>query len=176
VNEDDIVEATKSRWVYLDTYVPVTTLNANPGYSVNPYYIQNTSSLTFGRSESGSGIAYTRYRIDDGEWQTYSSAFNLAGYSEGSYTIYYYSVDNIGHRESNKSRTLIVDDSDPYTTISRSGYYSGEYVSGDTTFTLTRTDNSSGVWYTRYRIDGGSWYNYYNPFSLSGYGSPAVSR
>ena len=121
VNVDNISETTKSTSVYLDTYVPVTSLRASPGYSVNPYYVKSTSSLTFIRAEVGSGINYTKYRIDDGAWQTYDGAFNLSGYSEDSYTMWFYSVDKLGNRETNRSRTVIVDDTAPTTTLVKRG-------------------------------------------------------
>jgi len=43
------------------------------------------------------------------------------------------------------------------------------YVSGNTTFTLSVTDEASGVKETRYRVDGGNWNTYIGVFTIAAY-------
>jgi hypothetical protein len=93
---------------------------------------------------------------------SYSAPFSLASLSEDAHTIYYYSKDNAGNEETQKSKTVILDNSPPETTllIGTPKYVKGvdTYVTSATTFTLTATDDSgSGVAHTYYRINVGTW-------------------
>jgi hypothetical protein len=67
--------------------------------------------------------------------------------------------------------TAVADDTPPSTMLSvgSPSYRSGEtvYVSGSTFFTISATDDASGVRETRYRVDGGSWETYSEGFTLS---------
>jgi len=67
--------------------------------------------------------------------------------------------------------TVIADTAPPTTTISLgSPSYTRDtasYVSPSTAFTLSASDDASGVKETRYRVDGGSWTTYTSAFNLS---------
>jgi hypothetical protein len=69
--------------------------------------------------------------------------------------------------------TVIPDTAPPVTTITLGSpkYQSGTtiYVSNATAFTLSATDDLSGVRETKYRIDGGPWNSYGGPFTLVGF-------
>lgn len=152
-----------------DKEPPVTTISiGTPQYqNGDNLYINSSTSITLSATDYGivpSGVNHTEYRIDGGQWQTYSSAFTLN--SEGTHTIYYRSIDNVGNTETDKSVTITLDKTPPQTTVSTSDPLS--IVSPKTKFTLSSTDNLSGVQETSYSIDGGSWKTYMANFSLSG--------
>jgi len=48
-------------------------------------------------SDSGSGIDDTFYRIDNGSWELYDYPFVVSG--PGNHTVEYYSIDNVGNKE-----------------------------------------------------------------------------
>jgi hypothetical protein len=59
--------------------------------------------FTLTAADSGCGVNVTMYRIDGGGWTVYTGGFTLA---EGEHTIYYYSIDNLGNVE--QERSLVV--------------------------------------------------------------------
>jgi hypothetical protein len=83
-------EQTQSISVYVDDTPPVSDLTY-PGEFVRP-----STDLELSASDDGSGVAKRWYRIDGGDWIQYSIPFSL---NEGSYTLEFYSVDNLGNAE-----------------------------------------------------------------------------
>jgi len=63
------------------------------------------SSVTIQTSDAISGVNCTKYRVDNGTWQTYDGPFNVSG--EGNHTVAYRSIDNAGNEE--KIKTIYVD-------------------------------------------------------------------
>lgn len=156
--------------VWVDDSRPVTNLYiGTPRYPLSPYEGCNvTSSTQFTLSGSdkpdihNSGIDYTWYLID-GEYHL-GFTFDLTGYSEGSHTIAWGSMDNLGSNETSNSITVWVDDSPPVTdlTIETPRHplspYDGCNVTSSTQFTLSRADeptlHNAGIDLTWYTIDG----------------------
>lgn len=93
-------EQTQSISVYVDDTPPVTEL-VYPGEQVRP-----STDLELSATDDGSGVASRFYRIDDGDWILYSIPFFL---DEGSYTLEYYSVDNLGNAEHPQQMQLEVE-------------------------------------------------------------------
>jgi hypothetical protein len=161
---------------YPDSTAPDTDpVIGTPQYSSGgDLYIGPTTSIGFVAEDLGcptSGVEFTKYRIDGGSWITYTASFTLAAYSDGSHTVDYYSQDNNENEETPESLTVILDSTPPTTTLSigTPKYVDGgdTYVTSATTFTLTATDAVSGVDYTEYKIDDGSWTTYTAPFTIS---------
>jgi uncharacterized repeat protein (TIGR01451 family) len=67
-------------------------------------------SLTAEDNPGGSGVASTFYRIHnstyDSGWLTCTTQFDLTGYSNGNYTITYYSIDNAENAETPHETTV----------------------------------------------------------------------
>ena len=78
-NEGDEYELTFS----IDTTAPETTASVSDG------------TVTLAASDATSGVNYTMYRVDDGEWTLYTGAFEVTG--SGNHTVEFYSVDNAGN-------------------------------------------------------------------------------
>jgi len=107
----------------------------------------------------------------------------------GSFSIDYYDIRGgtwaltasaTGLNPGTSVATVIPDTMPPVTaiTVGPPKYPSGAalYVFGNTTFTLSATDEASGVKETMYRVDSGNWNAYVGPFTLSAYpdGSHAI--
>jgi hypothetical protein len=115
-----------------------------------------------------SGVNYTMYKINDGDWTIYGDPFIID--EDGTYTISYYSVDNAGNVETIRDATLTIekDWTPPVTTHTFSGV-TGEnnwYIS-DVIVTLTATDNAAGVDFTMYNLDDSDWTKYTNPIHVT---------
>ena len=161
---------------YPDSTAPDTIPTVGlPWYSLSgDLYISPTTAISLTVEELGcptSGVEFTKYRIDGGSWTTYTAPFTLAGYSDGSYTIEYFSQDNNGNEEVHGFLPIILDGTPPTTTLSigtpKYEFGGNTYVTSATEFTLSATDTGSGVDYTEYKIDDGSWTTYTAPFTIS---------
>jgi hypothetical protein len=63
-----------------------------------------TSTLT--ATDPGSGVNYTMYKVDSGTWTTYTAPFIIKG--NGLHTIHFYSIDNAGNIETEKTTTFTI--------------------------------------------------------------------
>ena len=97
--------------VTLDLAPPTTTDNA-PGGSQSSAV---TVTLSPGDG-AGSGVASTTYRVDGGGWHTGTSVLVAAPSdhsNDGSHTIDYYSVDNVGNTEATRHAAVTIDTQPP---------------------------------------------------------------
>ena len=129
--------------IKIDKTVPTTTIS--PASSAT--WRTTATSVTLTGSDTYSGVASTKYRIDGGTLTTYAGAFAL---TDGAHTVTYYSTDNAGNVETTNSATIKVDTVLPTSSASP--------VTGTTprTVTLTGTDATSGVASIVYKIDSGT--------------------
>jgi len=91
---------------------PVTTISFDPPTpdGDNNWYISNVTASLNATDEDG--VYATYYRINDGDWNTYSSPFIIS--EEGdNILIEFYSVDNLDNVEEVKSETLDIDKTPP---------------------------------------------------------------
>jgi len=96
----------------LDYDPPVTTISFDPPEpnGCNGWYISNVTATLNVTDEDGINATY--YKIDGGEWNTYTSPFIIS--EEGkNILIEFYSVDNLGNEETHKSVTLDIDKTPP---------------------------------------------------------------
>jgi len=102
-----------------DIIPPVTTCTLD-GELVGGVYVSDVT-VTLTATDDMSGINYTMYKINDGIWQEYLSPFVVS--ENGTYTIYFYSVDNAENVEPEKNIIFIIDLSD---VILRATFISGQ--------------------------------------------------
>jgi hypothetical protein len=142
-------------YYYLDNTPPVTTLQvgAPSHYWAGDIFVTSSTDLTLSAVDTGSGVNYSKYKIDGGAWLTYIGAFYLTGLSDGPHTVEYYSVDNLGNEEAYKSQELIVDNTPPEVNIVQPE--DGDYVYGYILIEIEATDEGSGVHHVEYSLDNG---------------------
>jgi hypothetical protein len=151
-----------------DFVKPTTAISiGTPKHMVGPNtYVTSATLFTLTAEDLAcptSGIDFTKYKIDAGSWITYTGSFSLSSLlGDGLHTIYYYSEDNAGNEELQKSLAVYLDNTKPTTTLSigTPQYTVGldTYVTSATTFALIADDGAgSGVAHTYYKIGGGSW-------------------
>lgn len=158
----------------IDTQSPTTNHSLSGTMGENDWYVSDVE-VTLDVSDDTSGVNETKYRIDDGSWNTYAIPFTVT--TDGEHTIEYYSIGNAGNEESKKSVNFKIDKTAPTTSHSldpsEPNGENGWYTS-NVTVTLTSTDATSGVDYTEYRIDSGSWEKYTNAFTVSEDGNHTI--
>ena len=97
--------------------VPETVATFNPSEpdGTNGWYL-GTVEVTLTASDPD-GINYTKYRVGNTAWQTYTGPFNVSG--EGVNVIEFYSEDNEGNIEDTKSTTVKIDTEAPTVSLLR---------------------------------------------------------
>jgi hypothetical protein len=84
-------------WKYVipEMIPPVTTITLTGDLQDGIYRSDVTVTLT--ATDEGSGVLYTKYKLDAGDWVTYTASFVVS--ENGSHTVAYYSVDKAGNIE-----------------------------------------------------------------------------
>ena len=124
-NAEDIlgnIESVKVSSVALDNTAPETSHRFGaPHYAgVGMDYVSAGTLLSFAALDPVSGgvaagVALTKYRLDEGEWQIYSGSFTVP--AEGLHKLEYYSFDNLMNAEQVRMAELSVDNTPPTTTV-----------------------------------------------------------
>lgn len=147
-----------------------------PKYQSADLWISPSTPLTLSSADTGCGLAYIEYRMDGGPWQTYSVPLTVM--QEGSHTLTYRGVDNLGTIETELTLDFIVDGSPP---SSVAGVGSPNYTAVDlwisplTEIDIQADDAGSGIQEIEFSIDGGGWQVYYSPITVSQEGSHTLS-
>ncbi|MHA1700353.1 MAG: OmpL47-type beta-barrel domain-containing protein, partial [Promethearchaeota archaeon] len=157
--------------LFIDVSPPNTSITWSPVYGSDFVNENTTFTLSASDNSDGSGVAYIQYQHGGtGGWVNYSSPFNVSSAGNGTVTINYRAIDNVGNMETEGTLIFRLDTIAPNTTITWSPEYGLDFVNENTTFTLSASDNTggSGVAYIQYQHGGtGGWVNYSSPFNVS---------
>ena len=93
------VEPPRSATLIVDDTPPTTTMA--PAGDTFPA----TASFGLSATDAASGVNRTEYRIDDGDWTTYTSAFRLP---PGTHRVGFRSADHLGNVEPERTRVLAI--------------------------------------------------------------------
>ncbi|KAA0002389.1 MAG: hypothetical protein FE044_03085 [Thermoplasmata archaeon] len=150
--------------IKIDGTAPTTQCQLS-GYKGNDgWYITNVT-ITLTASDATSGINKTYYKLNNQSWQEYTQSFKIT--EDGVYTLYYYSVDNAGNEEDEKTKTIKVDKAMPTATIikPREGYlyiedreimstvFGNTIIIGKITIVVDASNHESGVNRVEFYID-----------------------
>lgn len=113
------LEAVQAKTVVLDNATPVTQINIGlPKYGSAPAYINTMTPIGLSCADSdGSGLLNAEYRIDDGNWTSYTGSVEFTIGSEGLHTISYRSQDQLGNVEEVKELMVAVDNTAPLSSM-----------------------------------------------------------
>lgn len=100
-----------------DTTPPVTTCTLSGEMEGDIYISDVTVTLT--ATDDGSGVDYTKYRVDDGAWTTYTTPLVVS--TNGAHIMRFYSVDKNGNVETEKNRSFTIQQEVPPVTITIKG-------------------------------------------------------
>jgi hypothetical protein len=93
-------------WQYVipETIPPVTTITLEGDLQDGVYRSDVTVTLT--ATDEGSGVLYTKYRLDAEDWVTYTVPFVVS--ENGTHTVAYYSVDKAGNVEEEQQASFAI--------------------------------------------------------------------
>jgi hypothetical protein len=145
INLADNSASVSTTGINIDQNPPITNCTLAGTMGKNGWYTTPVTVTLNATDGNGSGVNQTWYSLDNATWSQ-GNSFTLS--SDGNYTIYYYSIDNVGHQEMTKAQTLKIDSHAPIiqgytlTQPTAQGWF-------NTTVTVhfNATDNMSGVAY-----------------------------
>ncbi|MBN2457636.1 PGF-pre-PGF domain-containing protein, partial [Candidatus Woesearchaeota archaeon] len=140
------VETVNTLYVVRDSVSPVMT---NSSYTGG--WVAGSVAVTFNRADALSGIDYTSYKLDSGDW-TNGTSVTVTGTKN--HTLLFYSVDNAGNVEATRTQYILIDVSAPVTVIKAKNstgddfalesWYNGSYPL-NISINLTASDLYNGV-------------------------------
>src|SRR6185503_3872495 len=164
-------ESQRSMQIKVDSVAPTSQAQAWSTWQYDVWY-QSPAQVSITATDSASGVATIYYTIDGGPTQTFTTTFNIS--TGGVHTVNYWSVDQAGNTEAQKSLTVRVDSEAPTTQITTGGTGANGWYRGPVQVGLTATDPEVGVNVTMFRVDGGPTMVYSAPFTVSGEGPHTV--
>lgn len=139
-----------------DVAVSVDGVEGEDGWYTSPV------EVTVSATDSGSGVASVEYRIEGvTDWAEYTGPVDIA--SDGDWVFEARAYDNEGNVGEGDSPAR-VDQTAPATSSAADG----------PVVNLTAVDETSGVYATWYRVDGGDWTLYDGPFEVVGEGNHSL--
>src|SRR5271157_1533575 len=150
------VQITQSVTVRLDLIAPTTGIAYTPAYGLN--WVNATTMFTITPTDAGSGVKATYYKLDGGSFYISPGSLSVGNFTDGTHTIYYYSIDNVGNTQAMQSVTIQFDKAAPVTTCTYTPAYALNWVNAATSFTITPSDADSGVKVTYYKEDSSNFY------------------
>ncbi len=137
-----------ARTIYMDNGLPTTNESHNGTMGQNGWYVSEVR-VNFTATDAYSGINATYYSIDGGAWQT---NFTFVLYADGAHVIRYYSVDEAGNKEAEKSVNIWIDRNAPaqLSVIPESNSVNKTSVS----VSISATDAGSGGIMVQVYVDG----------------------
>jgi hypothetical protein len=88
-----------------DTIPPETTCTLE-GTLEGTVYISDVT-VTLSATDAQSGVNYTMYKLDSGEWTIYTTPFVVI--ADGAHTVLFYSVDFAGNQETEKTKVFTIE-------------------------------------------------------------------
>ncbi|MBU4234695.1 MAG: exo-alpha-sialidase [Proteobacteria bacterium] len=161
-------EPFKTLTCQVDKTDPITSLSSNTTTNENGWRDADTK-VTLLPSDNLSNVDISRYRLNGGSWQTYSSPFLL---EDGEWTVEYYSTDLADNEETHKTGELRIDKESPSASINTNTTpNSKNWRNKITLTTLSCTDtNPHTIMYQCVSEEsvtgGGNWAVYSDPFDV----------
>ncbi|HIH29090.1 MAG TPA: hypothetical protein HA260_04735, partial [Thermoplasmata archaeon] len=94
----------------------------------------NPVTITLSATDDSSGVNFTKYKIDDGDYATYTAPVQVT--EVGDHVVYFYSVDNAGNSETAKNEAFTVA-APPLTVTIKGGFGVSVVVKNTGTANLT---------------------------------------
>ena len=150
------VEATKTETGKLDKTAPTSLIDLTAATENNGWFTSDVM-VSLSATDSASGLEKTEYRLHNFSWETYVSPFIVS--DEGSFSVYYRSIDKAGNIETVKIGTVKLDWTPPQGSIliNENALYTSSL---SVTLTLSADDTTSGVAKMRFSNDGTEWSNW----------------
>ena len=169
VNEESKKTVRPKVTVKFEVYADSRTPRTSPDFTGAESYVSPTGNVYYGEgldialaaNDAVAGVDEVRYALDATSYNTYSNPIDVS--DEGKHKLFYFAHDRVGNAEDAHKRKFTVDLSPPKTTKTIKGQKHNETIIGpESRYVFERNDNLSGVKYTYYKINNGS-FKVYDP-------------
>ena len=150
--------------VYSDSKSPITSINYGKAsvFKLNgKVYINIKGEITLEANDQISGVENIYYSMDGSNFQVFSTPLIIN--QEKEYMLKYYAVDNVGNVENLHSVNIILDKTNPKTSINISTDKYENIISGRSKIILEAEDSGVGIKSVFYKIDEGPEKKYITP-------------
>jgi len=150
-----------------DAKPPVTTHKFDGFIGQDGWFVSDVT-VTLSATDTMTGVNYTKYKLDGGEWTNYTYSFVVT--ENGTYTLCYYSVDFAGGTEDTNEVTFKLEHDviPPVTTHEFDGIMGdNDWFTSNVVVVLSAEDDSAGVDHTMYKLDEGEWTKYAGLFIVT---------
>ncbi|MBU8893600.1 MAG: hypothetical protein KOO66_12550 [Bacteroidales bacterium] len=155
--------------LYADGIAPTTKISFNNTpkyYSNSALYYGKGLKVDLSATDAVSGIESTYISINNStNYKKYENQINIDNEKENA--VNYYSVDNVGNIEKNKSKKFIVDLTPPTSKFELDGKIENNILSPGAQIILKSEDNLSGIKNIKYKIGNGDYEIYKSPIKLA---------
>jgi hypothetical protein len=163
------LETQKTVAVKIDTSAPEVDAALVPGLPEGAEWYDRSVRLELDAFvRNGSGVEVTEYSIDGGAWQEYTTPVEFD--EDGDFEVAYHAVDAAGNTAADVTVPVRVDLTAPKTTVLLDGAAPLGTYGQPVKVELNGSDSGSGVAGIAYRLDGGEWTEYTEPFTVSALG------
>jgi PKD repeat protein len=153
--------------IRIDVHTPPETEVILQGSIGNNGWFKSSVQVVFSAYD-WTGVDYTMYSIDYGDWKYFSSPEKL--YVDGDHNVRYYSVDVYGTIEDTQSVDFRMDSVKPTLDVEIVGEQSGEWYVSPVTVTCDASDGRSGLYGIFYKFEDtlfdDEWSLYEGPFTI----------
>jgi hypothetical protein len=120
----------------IDTTPPTTTCTLE-GTMQGDVYTSDVT-VTLNADDPLSGVNYTMYKLDDGNWTVYTEPFVVT--DDGTHSVIFYSVDNAGNEEDEKTSSFTIQHAAPLEITIKGGLGVTAIITNIGTTDLTNID------------------------------------
>ena len=151
---------------------------STPTFGQNPIFVSSRTFFSFNAVDDkstvgdgqGVGVKDTQVAVDSAPFTVITGTFNIT--AEGLHMIRWFSEDLVGNVEVVHSSSVFVDNTPPATQIAFSAppfvsVSSQVYISSGTRISFSAQDAGSGVAFTQFQVDGGTFQRFSSSFTLA---------
>ena len=152
--------------IFVDGKPPVTsaTFSVAKGFQRdNTLFISGAAIVELKGFDPNSGVNTIFHSINQSPFEPYRKP--LIFDREGEYALSFYSIDNVGNKEDEGQRNIVVDNTPPVTTKAIEGPQHNEVIAFNSQFTLHPTD-ANGIRETFYSINNAEFLRYIRPIGV----------
>ena len=117
--------------------MPPTTICTLAGDFEGGVYVSDVT-VTLAASDDNSGVNFTMYKLDSGEWTIYTTPFVVT--ADGAHTVLFYSVDFAGNQETEKTKIFTIAHPTTVSILIKGGFGVSATIKNTGTTNLTNID------------------------------------
>jgi hypothetical protein len=153
--------------LFADGLAPKTSPNFDTKEGIQrgqKIFLSGNAVLELAAHDPDAGVKEIYYSVNESEFRPYSQPFTFD--KDGEFTVRFYAIDNVGNREDEGERIIVIDTTPPTTTLTINGAHHDEVLASSSRLELNAIDSLS-IRHTLYSINSGKDTPYNKPITLS---------